>query len=800
MAYSYTAFTGNGSTTQYAVAFPYIRREHVAVTVAGIPSTFTWVNNSLIQMDAAPANGAAVRVYRTTPISAPLVDFADGATLVAADLDTNSRQSIYIQQELDDAQTDSLPNVIPNGNKGDITTSVGGTVWAINNGAVTEVKLAADAVTSAKILDGTIVDGDINASAGIAATKLSFTQAGTGAAARTVDSKLGDTVSVKDFGAVGDGTTNDTAAIQAALTAAENQILVFPGPATYLISASLTVPSNIEIVGEPGAILQTATPNLDILNATGRTNVRIRGLYIKQTVTSTVAYIAAINLTNASRCSVVGCMIEGVSHIGVYLYNSTQCVVSDNRIINFTGTIQDAAGVFLLFSAADNVVRNNYISTGGHTGIMLQDAYSAGASSIPARNLITGNIIKNCTAYGVCVYLPGSEAAFTGSVSGTVLTVTAVASGTIAVGATVFLSNGATPNFGVITSLGTGTGGVGTYNLSISSTQASTSLASASPKNTYNKVVNNDIDNVSGSFGAGEFGTGIYVAGYAQGGTVVQGNTINNCSSATLNGATLAPGGIGINGTPNRCAGVVVANNIITGQTKYDGIALKQAFGVSVLGNNITCAAGNSTGPCILLSGTTSNTIVQGNELLHLGNQRGILINGYGSNNSILSNFVTNTASNGIDALGSGGTQNRVNISGNTVNCLGSGSAIQASGSNNVTIANNIAQCATGLSIYLSAVTNVRVSGNQLTGGGTYSFQTASTCTGGLFDITNSFALPIYNAATGVIVERLGSATPGAYNAVGDRVAQSVPVVGNPKGWRCTVAGTPGTWVSEGNL
>jgi len=168
MAYSYTLFTGNGSTTQYAVAFPYIRREHVAVTVAGIPATFTWVNNSLIQMDAAPAVAAAVRVYRTTPIDAPLVDFADGATLVAADLDTNSRQSIYIQQELDDAQADNLPNVIPNGNKGDITTSVGGTVWAINTGAV----------TSAKIANDTIVNGNINASAAIAATKLAFTPAG----------------------------------------------------------------------------------------------------------------------------------------------------------------------------------------------------------------------------------------------------------------------------------------------------------------------------------------------------------------------------------------------------------------------------------------------------------------------------------------------------------------------------------------------------------------------------------------------------------------------------------------------
>jgi len=35
---------------------------------------------------------------------------------------------------------------------------------------------------------------------------------------------------------------------------------------------------------------------------------------------------------------------------------------------------------------------------------------------------------------------------------------------------------------------------------------------------------------------------------------------------------------------------------------------------------------------------------------------------------------------------------------------------------------------------------------------------------------------------------------------VGDRVYNQTPVVGQPKSWVCTVAGTPGTWVSEGNL
>jgi hypothetical protein len=35
---------------------------------------------------------------------------------------------------------------------------------------------------------------------------------------------------------------------------------------------------------------------------------------------------------------------------------------------------------------------------------------------------------------------------------------------------------------------------------------------------------------------------------------------------------------------------------------------------------------------------------------------------------------------------------------------------------------------------------------------------------------------------------------------VGDRVYDQTPVVGQPKSWVCTVAGAPGTWVSEGNL
>jgi len=52
--------------------------------------------------------------------------------------------------------------------------------------------------------------------------------------------------------------------------------------------------------------------------------------------------------------------------------------------------------------------------------------------------------------------------------------------------------------------------------------------------------------------------------------------------------------------------------------------------------------------------------------------------------------------------------------------------------------------------------------------------------------------------ATGA-VSGLGVVTGGTWSR-GQRTFNLAPVGGSPKSWVCTVAGTPGTWVSEGNL
>jgi hypothetical protein len=78
---------------------------------------------------------------------------------------------------------------------------------------------------------------------------------GTGAVATTVQAKLRESVSVKDFGAKGDGATDDTTSIQNAINsvqAAKGGTLYFP-PGTYNISAPLTVTgSNVMLMGAGG--------------------------------------------------------------------------------------------------------------------------------------------------------------------------------------------------------------------------------------------------------------------------------------------------------------------------------------------------------------------------------------------------------------------------------------------------------------------------------------------------------------------------------------------------------------------
>ena len=66
-----------------------------------------------------------------------------------------------------------------------------------------------------------------------------------------VEAKLSETVSVKDFGAVGDGTTDDTAAIQAAIDSIETTggTVVLANNGKYLVASSITIKGKVCLQG-----------------------------------------------------------------------------------------------------------------------------------------------------------------------------------------------------------------------------------------------------------------------------------------------------------------------------------------------------------------------------------------------------------------------------------------------------------------------------------------------------------------------------------------------------------------------
>lgn len=81
-----------------------------------------------------------------------------------------------------------------------------------------------------------------------------FTQGGASAVQRPVQSKLREIAfSVRDFGAVGDGTTDDLAAFNAALAAAsgQNQCVVrVEGRCNYRLSGGIVIPENVTLAGD----------------------------------------------------------------------------------------------------------------------------------------------------------------------------------------------------------------------------------------------------------------------------------------------------------------------------------------------------------------------------------------------------------------------------------------------------------------------------------------------------------------------------------------------------------------------
>lgn len=163
---------------------------------------------------------------------------------------------------------------------------------------------------------------------------VTFLQAGTGAVTRTAQAKMRDTVSVKDFGAVGDGVTDDTAAIQAAIDYAGNWSSVAFAKTLYLPSgiykttATLLVRPYVNIVGD----------------SMGKTT-------IKPTISSGPALssdattgVAEAYLQRFANFAIDGTNVTSTGYGWLFKQNKNS-VIEQIRFLNFTGSANPVVSI-----------------------------------------------------------------------------------------------------------------------------------------------------------------------------------------------------------------------------------------------------------------------------------------------------------------------------------------------------------------------------------------------------------------------------------------------------------------------
>ena len=106
MANSFVRYTGNNSTTSYAIPFSYRETGDLTVTLAGVATTAYTLNaaGTTLTFNSAPANSVAIEIRRKTSQTTRLTDYADGSVLTENALDTDSTQAFFMGQEaIDDA-------------------------------------------------------------------------------------------------------------------------------------------------------------------------------------------------------------------------------------------------------------------------------------------------------------------------------------------------------------------------------------------------------------------------------------------------------------------------------------------------------------------------------------------------------------------------------------------------------------------------------------------------------------------------------------------------------------------------
>jgi hypothetical protein len=138
----------------------------------------------------------------------------------------------------------------------------------------------------------------------ISSADISFLQAGSGAVVRTAQSKMRDVVSVMDFGAVGDGVTDDTVAIQAAFSSGAKRITAEAG-AIYAVNGQISIASQLEFDGQGCTFIATLAAGVRFMQVLAAASIKNLTLdfndsYALNAINFPTANVGSLELVNVT--------------------------------------------------------------------------------------------------------------------------------------------------------------------------------------------------------------------------------------------------------------------------------------------------------------------------------------------------------------------------------------------------------------------------------------------------------------------------------------------------------------------
>lgn len=232
------------------------------------------------------------------------------------------------------------------------------------------------------------------------AFQVSYTPPFTNSVTTNVGDKLAQTVSAKDFGAVGDGVADDTAAIQAALNYATGVYLPI---GTYKITSTLLVPINTTLEGASVATNIVVAADVVGIRVTAGDGINLRNFKLTKTGTHTSNGIdIGSDILSGGRCVLDRVYVQGMGNDGISVRNGNLGTIKD---CNSSGNGRD--GIHWGIETVDNnawvMDGCNAIENNGRDGIHLETGSSANDSFASKSNMFNGIVAQGNGRYGVYV-------------------------------------------------------------------------------------------------------------------------------------------------------------------------------------------------------------------------------------------------------------------------------------------------------------------------------------------------------------------------------------------------------------